>query len=93
MRDENNIPFTMLSDPELLVAGRFEVPTSSGHPMSKKYPKGAFLQPAYFVIRASDDGLDTRHVWVQRPGLFNMYGASGRPGPKRMLAEARNALA
>ena len=36
MRDENNIPFTMLSDPELLVAGRFEVPVVA----SEQYPQG-----------------------------------------------------
>ena len=93
MRQDNDIPFTMLSDPELLIADRFSVPTSSGHPMAKKYPKGAFLQPAYFVIRAGSGGPETPHAWVQRPGLLNMYGASGRPSSRRMLAEAIGALA
>ena len=93
MREENAIPFTMLSDPELRVADRFQVPTSSGHPRAKQYPKGAFLQPAYFVMRSGVGGVETPHAWVQRPGLLNMYGASGRPSPRRMLSEALAALA
>ncbi len=93
MREENSIPFTMLSDPELTMAEHLEVPTSSGHPMAKKYPKGAFLQPAYFVMRPGAGGVETAYAWVQRPGLLNMYGASGRPRPRRMLSEARAALA
>lgn len=93
MRSTLGLPFTMLSDPSLSSLKLFDVPTSSGHPMSRKYPEGAFLQPAYFVLRAGGDGgQELLHEWVQRPGMLNAYGAMGRPSPADMLNEARGAV-
>ena len=92
MRATLGLPFTMLSDPSLSALDHFDVPTSSGHPMSRKYPEGAFLQPAYFVLRAGEGGsLQRLHQWVSRPGLLNSYGAMGRPSAGQMLEEARRA--
>ena len=93
MRRALGLPFTLLSDPSLSSLKLFDVPTSSGHPMSRKYPEGAFLQPAYFVLRAGGDGAqELLHEWVQRPGMLNAYGAMGRPSPEDMLEEARSAV-
>ena len=94
MRADNAIPFAMLSDPDLVMAERYGVATSSGHPMARKYPRGAFLQPAYLVFCAGASAdPEIVHSWMQSPGLLNMYGALGRPSPEQMLDEAMAALA
>ncbi|MFP6627143.1 MAG: redoxin domain-containing protein [Deltaproteobacteria bacterium] len=92
-RRSHDIPYRMIADPHLKLAEYFSIPTSSGHPRSKAYPEGAFLQPAYFIMRAGDEGgTDRLHSWVQKPGLLNIYGAMGRPSPAQMLKEAQRVL-
>jgi len=86
---KHSLPFTLLSDPQLETARQLEVPTSSRHPMARKYPARAFLQPALFIWRA--DGT-LAHQWRQTPSLLTFYGARGRPGPDDVLDHALSVL-
>jgi peroxiredoxin len=85
----HEIPYTLLSDPQLTMAETLEVPTFNKHPMSPTYPKGAFLQPAFFVW--SQDG-KLVYQWRQTAKLKNLFGASGRPSPEQIISIARESL-
>jgi len=90
-RDKHQLPFTLLSDPELRCADALEVPTSARHPMALTYPKRAFLQPALFVWLRSGE---LAYAWRQTPRLKNLFGAAGRPSGedvRRITAEALGA--
>lgn len=84
------LPYTQLSDPQLEIAARLDVPTlGPPHPASLKYPKRAFLQPALFIWLR--DGT-LAHQWRQTPSLKTLYGARGRPSPEDVLRHTRDAL-
>lgn len=82
MRDKLSIPQTLLSDPDLRCAEVFKVATSRRHPMARRYPRGAFLQPALFVWQSSGELV---YQWRQTPKVTNLFGASNRPTPEQTL--------
>ena len=84
------LPYTQLSDPQLEIAERLDVPTlGAPHPAALKYPKRRFLQPALFIWLQSGE---LAHQWRQTPTLKTLYGARGRPSPEDVLRHVREAL-
>jgi len=75
----------LLSDPHLALAG-LGVAISRHHPMSKRYPEGAFLQPAVFLFERGE--LTFR--WLQDPKLTNFYGSANRLSPEEILEVVRS---
>lgn len=98
-RDKLALPFTLLSDPMLVTAGKLDVPTATRanlwatamlHPIVRTYPKKSFLQPSLFVWRR--DGT-LAHEWRQtESSLTNFYGARGRPTAEQILDIVRRAI-
>lgn len=77
-RDRHNLPFTFLSDPEMIMENTLGIATTkSGHPMAP------FLQPSFIIIPRVDRVVE--FYWASQPGLLNIYGAAGRPSTKDML--------
>jgi len=89
MRSKLAIPFTMLSDPQLTTADQLQVVTSSRHPMARKYPRKAFLQPGLFIWRETGELV---YQWRQTPKITNLFGASNRPTPEQILELTETAL-
>ena len=96
--DEHALPFTMLSDPELVSGARLDIPMATRktyysawplHPEIRHYPKRSFLQPALFVWK----GRDLVYEWRQTETLRNLFGARGRPSGSDVLDIVRRALA
>ena len=96
-RIEHELPFTMLSDPQLVSAAALDVPISSGkgyygalalHPSIRHYPRKAFLQPALLIWRRTD----LCYEWRQTEKLRNLFGATGRPSGADVLRLATQAL-
>ena len=77
----------LLSDVDHAVADQYTIPISRKHPQSKKYADG-FIQPAVFVY-GKDEPMFT---FIQKPGMMNLWGASGRPSPKQVVAAVRKAM-
>ena len=85
---ENELPFKMLSDPELVSADRLDLPMATRktyysawpvHPEIRSYPKPSFLQPALLISKRTD----LAYEWRQTETLINLFGARGRPsGPE-----------
>lgn len=97
LRDEHDLPFTLLSDPELMTVDALKVPVSSAtsfytalpiHPELRAYPRKAFLQPALFVWK----GEDLVYEWRQSEKITNMFGALRRPTTSDVLDIARRYL-
>jgi hypothetical protein len=91
------LPFTLLSDPMLLSGELLDIPISSKkgyfsalglHPVLRKLPRKAYLQPAFHIWRGSA----LVHEWRQEEKLRNLYGANGRPSPEQMLQLARQIM-
>ena len=72
----------MLSDPELATHEAWNIPLGRKHPMARRYPRKAFLQPAVLLFDRSGS---ERFDWRVRPGLLNLYGATGRISPSEIL--------
>jgi len=99
-RRQLELPFTMLSDPQLAIADALDVPratkanliaTATLHPTVLTYPKRSFLQPSLFVWRRSGELV---HQWRQtESSLTNLYGARGRPRGEQILEIVRRVVA
>jgi peroxiredoxin len=98
-RERLGLPFTMLSDPQLLTAAALDVPTASKanlwataalHRVVLTYPKKSYLQPSLFIW--TRDGT-LAHEWRQtESSLTNLYGARGRPTGAQVLERVREQL-
>jgi peroxiredoxin len=98
-RDQHDLPYTMLSDPDLTSAEMLDIPVSSLanfaatlalHPVLLTYPKRAYLQPAVFVWLR--DGT-LAYEWRQTSKLSNLFGAKGRPTGGQIVDIVREVLA
>lgn len=96
-REEHRVDYTMLSDPELLLADAIDAPratrkayyaTLALHPVIRRYPKPSFLQPALFVWK---DGVLV-YEWRQTESVKNLFGAKGRPTGDEILEIVESAL-
>ncbi len=94
---ENDLPFKMLSDPELISAESLDLPLATPkayysawplHPEIRRYPKPSFLQPALLVWK----GKDLVYEWRQTETLFNLFGARGRPNGSEVLDIVQRSL-
>ncbi len=97
LRDEHDIPFTMMSDPALVCREKLDAPISSPkcfytalplHPELRAYPEKAFLQPALFIWK----GTRLVYEWRHTETLLNLFGARGRPTGVEILQIAREHL-
>jgi len=86
LREELELPFQLLSDPSLKVAEKWQVRTSSHHPMARTYPEKQFLQPAVIILRP-DGG--QAFLWRIRPKLSNLFGAAKRMTPDEVLSKLK----
>ena len=91
------LPFTLLSDPQLLSAEVLDVPVSSSksylstlavHPVIRHLPKKGFLQPAFLIWK----GNDLVYQWFQVEKLRNLFGANGRPSPQQILEVVQSSM-
>jgi hypothetical protein len=99
LRTRLELPFTLLSDPELRTADALDAPVCAGacfaatlplHPVAlPRYPKKAFLQPALYVWTT---GPAPAYTWKQRGKLRNLFGAAGRPSGAQVVEVVREAL-
>jgi len=96
--EELDLPFTMLSDPQLLSGTKLGVPMATPktyysawplHPEIRRYPEASFLQPALFVWK----GKDLVYEWRQTETLLNLFGARGRPSGADVMDIVRRSLA
>lgn len=95
---ENELPFKMLSDPQLISADRLDLPVASPktyysarawHSEIRRYPKPSFLQPALLVWKCKD----LVYEWRQTETLMNLLGARGRPSGPEVFDIVRRSLA
>ena len=84
MVDELDLPFTMLSDPQLICGDTLNAPLASRksyitslpiHPEIRAYRRRSYLQPAIYIWKSDR----IRHQWRQTEKLTNLYGARNRP--------------
>lgn len=89
-KEKLQLPFPMLSDPQLQTADELGACISSYHPMALSYPKKGFLQPSVFFF---DEQGEVLFQWIQTPKLTNFYGAKDRMEPADIVAKAEELLA
>jgi hypothetical protein len=96
-RSEYELPYTLLSDPQLVSAEALDTPVSTAkgyygalalHPSIRHYPRKAFLQPALLIWKGSD----LRYEWRQTEKLRNLFGATGRPSGADVVRLVTDAL-
>ena len=93
------LPYTLLSDRDLLCADKLGVPQTGArgyggalavHPIGvPKFKHRKFLQPSVHIWRK--DGTRA-HSWKQTESMKTLYGARGRPTGKEIVELARRAL-
>ncbi len=89
-KEKLQLPFSLLSDPQLQTVDELGACISRYHPMSLSYPKKAFLQPSVFFF---DKQGAVVFQWIQTAKLTNFYGAKDRMEPSDIIAKAQELLA
>lgn len=81
LMEELELTFPLISDASLLTAKHFDGPICDSHGRSPRYPQGAFLQPAFYLIKEGQ----VHFSWQHRPSLFNLQGAVLRISSKKIM--------
>ena len=81
-----DLPYRLLSDPQLVAARRLGVACGRRHPRARTYPAGAFLQSGFFVLDSDGTVL---HAWVPDSREVDSLAGGDRPGPREIVAALR----
>lgn len=83
-----DLPWRLLSDPQLVTSRRLGVPRGQRHPRARTYPAGAFLQPGFVIVAPGGTVL---HEWLPTARERDSLGGGDRPVPAEIVAALRRA--
>ena len=86
-RQKLSIPFPLLSDENHTLADGYGIPISRKHLQSGRYPDG-FYQPAIFIYGGEKEVF----TFIQKPSMWNLWGAARRPTPAQVIGEVEGKL-